>query len=74
MRAEFMEIVSGWMLISGMEDVTDRIERVAEWAKTNGPLEPREEATVKLMIECQIARGIERGDFEPYFGGGRDDD
>jgi hypothetical protein len=25
---------------------------------------------VKLMIETQIAKGIERGDFEPYIGGG----
>lgn len=70
MRAGFMEIVSGWTLIGGMEDITDRIERVAEWAKANGPLEPREEATVRLMIECQVARGVARGDFEPYISGG----
>jgi len=63
MRPEFEEIVSGWMLISGMEDLTDRIERSAKWVKENGPLEPDEEATVKLMIQAQIASGVERGDF-----------
>ncbi len=67
MRQEFSDIVSGWMLISGMEDITDRIERVAKWMEAgNAPLLPDEEATMKLMIECQIARGIRRGDFEPY--------
>jgi hypothetical protein len=56
MRDEFLEIVSGWTLIDGVEDVTDRIERLAEWKKTSGPLEADESATVKLMIACQIAR------------------
>lgn len=69
-RDGFREIVAGWTLISGIEDISDRIERVAAWAKENGPLMPREEATVKLMIECQIARGIARGDFEPFISGG----
>ena len=72
MRDGFREIVSGWTLISGMEDLTDRIERAAEWTEANGPLEADEEATVKLMIEAQIARGIRRGDFEPYIHGGDD--
>jgi hypothetical protein len=62
-RDEFAAIVSGWTLISGLTDLTDRIERAAEWTKANGPLLPREEATIELMIKCQIARGIERGDF-----------
>lgn len=56
MREEFRNIVTGWTLISGIEDITDKIEQVAKWAETNSPLEPDEEATVKLMIECQIAR------------------
>lgn len=59
MRDEFRDIVSGWTLISGLDDLTDRIERAAEWTKLNGPLEQDEEATVKLMIEAQIARGLE---------------
>ena len=71
MRPGFGEIVSGWTLIDGMEDITDRIERAAEWTKANGPLNADEEATIKLMIQTQIARGIERGDFEPYIAGGR---
>lgn len=55
-RDGFGEIASGWMLISGIEDLTKRIEMLAEWTKENGPLLPAEEATVKLMIECQISR------------------
>jgi hypothetical protein len=46
------------------------IERAAKWTGDNGPLRPDEAATVKLMIETQIAKGIRRGDFEPYIGGG----
>jgi hypothetical protein len=30
---------------------------VAEWTKVNGPLWPDESATIRLMIEAQIARG-----------------
>jgi len=66
MRPGFEEIVSGWMLIDGMEDITDRIERAAKWTEQNGPLLPAEEATITMMIQSQLARGIQRGDFEPY--------
>jgi len=62
-RAEFREITAGWMLIDGMDDLTERIERAAEWTKGNGPLEADEQATISLMIETQIARGF--GDREP---------
>lgn len=58
MRQEFSEIVSGWTLYSGLGDLTDRIERAAEWTKANGPLEPDEHATIELMIKAQIARGM----------------
>lgn len=68
MRTEFNEITSGWTLISGMDDLTERIERAAEWTKANGPLEPDEEARIRLMIESQIARGM-----FPDFGGDEDD-
>ena len=71
MRDGFREIVSGWTLISGMADITERIERAAKWTEANGPLEQDEEATIKLMIESQIARGVAQGDFEPYLS---DDD
>jgi hypothetical protein len=57
-RSEFHNIVSGWTLISGIDDLTDRIERAGEWTKLNGPLDPDEEATIKMMIESQIARGF----------------
>lgn len=57
MREGFRAIVDGWALIDDFDDLTDRIEQTAEWTKANGPLQPDEEATVKFMIECQIARG-----------------
>jgi hypothetical protein len=56
MREGFREIVQGWALITGVDDITERIERAAEWTKANRPLQPDEEAMIKLMIECQIAR------------------
>jgi hypothetical protein len=74
MRDGFREIVSGWTLISGMDDISERIEQAAEWTKASGPLQPDEEATIELMIEAQIARGIARGDFEPYISGDRSGD
>jgi hypothetical protein len=57
MRDDFNAIVSGWALHSGIGDLTERIEEAAQWTKDNGPLQPDEEATIKLMIEAQIARG-----------------
>lgn len=66
MRDGFHKIVSGWALYSGMGDLTERLEVVAEWQKANGPLQPDEEATVKLMIEAQIARGGWSGQEEGY--------
>jgi hypothetical protein len=33
MRDGFHEIVSGWMLISGMDDLIERIERSADWTE-----------------------------------------
>lgn len=66
LRAGFSNISSGWMLISGVDDLTDRIEQLAEWAKANAPLNPDEELTVKFMIECQIARMGHFGDSDGY--------
>jgi hypothetical protein len=60
MRDGFRAIASGWMLIDDFDDLTDRIERLAEWTKANEPLQDDEAATVKFMIECQIARGLRR--------------
>jgi hypothetical protein len=70
MRDGFREIVSGWMLVDDVEELGERIERAAAWSNDNGPLEADEQATVKLMIQSQIARGIVRGDFEPFVPGG----
>lgn len=64
MRDGFRDIVSGWMTIDDFDDLSDRIERLAEWSKDNFPLEPDEHATVEMMIQSQIARGIARGDFD----------
>ncbi len=66
MRDGFRDIVSGWTLQSGIIPLTDVIEAAAEWTKANGPLEPDEAATVKLMIECQIARGGFSGEEDGY--------
>lgn len=63
-RDGFREIVSGWMLVDDFDDLTDRIERSAVWAKEHAPLLPDEQATVKCMIETQFARGLSRGDFD----------
>jgi len=78
MRDGFYEIVSGWTLISGIDDLTDRIEQAAEWTKANGPLYPDEQATIELMIKAQIARGmpdlIRAAGLAREFGLPRDDD
>lgn len=60
-RPEFAEIVSGWMLIDGMNDLTERIERAAEWTKQNGPLLPVEEITVKMMIIKSLRAALRNG-------------
>jgi hypothetical protein len=57
MRDGFRAIVSGWTLSDSFYDITERIERAAEWAKVNGPLEPEEVVTIKEMIACQLVRG-----------------
>jgi len=66
----FEEIVSGWMLIDGMEDITMRIESVGFMMRkfniTLSDLDEQERKTLEMMIESQIARGIARGDFAPY--------
>ena len=71
MRDGFREIVEGWTLVDDFDDLTDRIERSGEWAQANGGLLADERATINLMIQSQIARGIARGDFEPFLPGPR---
>lgn len=58
LRQGFSAISDGWMLIDDFDDLTDRIERLAEWKVANGPLTEDEEKTVSFMSECQIARGL----------------
>ncbi len=71
MRPGFQEIVSGWTLYTGTEDLDDRIERLGEWITSNGPMEPDEHATVGLMIECQIARHMDPSGGDDYDDEGR---
>jgi hypothetical protein len=73
LRDGFRNIVAGWTLVDDFDALTDRIERAAEWTKENGPLTDDEANVFKLMIETQLAKGIRRGDFEPYIRGGDDD-
>jgi len=58
MRDEFKTIISGWTLIDGIDDLTDRIERVIAWSRTNSPLRMDETATLTMMIQSQMARGF----------------
>lgn len=66
MREGFQTIVDGWSLVDDIEDLFYRIERSSKWMDANGPLLEDEAATVRLMIQSQIAMKIRRGDFEPY--------
>lgn len=70
-RPGFAEISSGWMIVDCFQELSDRIDRLARWQKVNGPLNDTEKATIELMIESQIVRGIRRGDFAPFILGGR---
>jgi hypothetical protein len=70
-RPGFAEISSGWMIVDCFAELSDRIDRLARWQKVNGPLNDTEKATIELMIESQIARGIRRGDFAPFILGSR---
>lgn len=70
MRDAFRAIVSGWTLVDDFDALTDRIEAAAKWTTANEPLEPDEAATINYMVQAQIARGIDRGDFEPFVAGG----
>jgi len=75
MRAEFQAIVSGWTLTSDVEDLGEYLEATARFIATaDGPLEADEERTIAMMVECQIARGIRRGDFEPFLISDDDDE
>jgi len=67
MRDAFRELVSGWTLVHDVEVLGDRLEEVAAWAKSNGPLLEDETATIEVMVRTQVVWGIQRGDFEPYF-------
>lgn len=63
MRDEFAAIISGWTLVDGFDFISKKLEEVSIWADQNKPLQPDEEKTIELMIQCQIARGIEEFGF-----------
>jgi hypothetical protein len=54
LRDGFRELIAGWAL-DDFYRLTDRIERLAEWTKANGPLQGDEERIIKFLIETQIA-------------------
>lgn len=62
-RQAFDDIASGWMLVHDVGALTEKIEELAAWTEANGPLTDDEMATVKLMIETQIAWGFEEAGF-----------
>ena len=69
MRDGFRETISGWTLIDDIEAIGEHIEASAAWVKANGgeaAMEPDERATVRLMIQTQVAKAIRHGEFEPY--------
>jgi hypothetical protein len=61
LRDGLREIVIGWTLVDDFDELTDRIERAAEWAKENGPLTNDEALVIKRMVEMQIAMGHQAG-------------
>src|SRR5258707_636940 len=63
MRDGFRDIVAGWTLIDDVDALKLRIDRAANWTEAHAPLQPDEEATIKLMIETVIMAAIKRGDF-----------
>lgn len=65
MRGGFHDIVSGWMLVHDFNALTNRIEEVTEWMKTNSPLTADEKATIEMMIEVQVVWGFEEFGFNP---------
>ena len=70
MRDGFREAISGWTLIDDVEILGEYIEASARWVKAHGgeqAMDEDEKATVQLMIQCQIAKAIRAGHFEPYF-------
>jgi site-specific recombinase XerC len=64
------EIVSGWMLVDDHDELTDRIEALAKLMNEAGmhlaDLSELQAATVKMMVEVQVARSVRDGWFEPY--------
>lgn len=57
LRPGFAAIASGWLLIDDFDALTECIETLADWTRANSPLTDDEQATVRLMIDRQIAIG-----------------
>jgi hypothetical protein len=64
------DIVRGWMLVDDHDELTDRIEALAQLMNKAGmglaDLDELQAATIKLMVQTQVARSIRDGWFEPY--------
>lgn len=75
MRDGFRESITGWVLTDDVEGLGDYIEASAAWVKANGgdaSMLDDERDMVRMMIQCQAARGIARGDFEPFISSDTD--
>lgn len=63
-REGFAAAISGWMLVSGFDAVTERIEECARWVEANGGLAACTEAekkTMEFMVQVQFARADDEG-------------
>ena len=62
MRDDFRRIVTGWTLIYNMDDLTERIERAAQWTRQNRPLETDEsESPSSQMVDLHLTGTVRNG-------------
>ncbi len=55
-RHEFREIIAGWTLVGGVDDLAERIDRVAAWSTINGPLLADENRVLERLTTALAAR------------------
>lgn len=60
-RPEFAAFFDGYLLNDSFADITERIERAAEWVKMNGGLRAAESDFIRLMIRLQFDRADQEG-------------
>lgn len=56
MREGFRAIVNGWTLIDDVDHLARRCDDVAEWMRTNKPLESDERSTATAMLNALFGR------------------